>query len=221
MTTTRIPLLAPAAIVATLLTAMAGSAHAAVPNACGLVTQFQIAHAFGLSDAIKHTKVTAPPGNPSGALRVHCRVFSWDGPKPTNDKRKREALLAGRLAWLNVDTWVADQSPSAPAWRSRFNAELKAIRAAAVDLFLRRLHGSAFVPPRYGADEAIAYRGETRKTVKVRALWWKRSDKSLLEMNIEEDKGKPAIASLKRLASQIAERFNTECVFPCEPPATG
>lgn len=211
-----------ASLAAMLLSALsAGPAIAAVPDACGLTIESKIAHSFGLTKAIEHKKVTAPPGNPSGALRNHCRVFSWTGAKPTNDKRKREALVEGRLAWLNLETWVTDQSPSAPVWRAHFDAEVKAIRAASVELFLKRLHGKAFAIPREGADETIAYLGETSKVVKVRALWWKRSDKSLLEMNLEEAKGKPVLSSLKRLASLIAKRFNTECVFPCEPPATG
>lgn len=212
---------APAVAVALLSCFSATSAGAAVPDACALTLESKIAHSFGLPEAIEHHKVTAPPGNPSGVLRNHCRVFSWAGAKPTNDKRKREALLEGRLAWLNLETWVTDQSPSAPAWRAHFDVELKSIRAASVELFLKRLHGKAFSIPREGADEAIAYLGETSKVVKVRALWWKRSDKSLLEMNIEEARGKPVLSSLKRLASLIAKRFNTECVYPCEPPATG
>lgn len=214
--------LVPVVVLAALASAqLSGSASAAVPDACGLVTSFQIAHSFALTDAVEHRKVTAPPGNPSGALRIHCRVFSWEGTKPANDKRKREALLAGRLAWLNIDTRVTDQSPSAPTWRAHFDAELKAIRAASVGLFVKRLHGKAFAPPRYGADEAIAYEGSTAETVKVRALWWKRSDKSMIEMNLEEAKGKPVLRSLKKLGGLIVERFDTECVFPCEAPSTG
>lgn len=193
-------------------------AAAAVPDACPLTTTFKIARAFEATDAIEHSGVIAAPGNPSGVMRVGCRVFAWSGPKPTNDKRKREALLEGRLAWLRVQTWVTDQSPYAPTWRAHFDEELKALRAASVELFLKRLHGKAFVPPRHGAQEAIAYRAATRKTVKVRALWWKRSDKSMIEVNIEEARGKPAVASLEEIAALIVEPFNTDCIFPCEPP---
>jgi hypothetical protein len=218
MTVVSVPVLLGALLFAYLTTL---PARAAVPDACGLVTEHQIARAFGLADAIEHTQVLVPPGNPSGVLRIGCRVFVWSGTKPTSDKLKRKALLEGRLAWLNVDTWVTEQSPYAPVWREHFDAELGALRTASVDLFLRRLHGRTFVPPRYGADEAIAYESSTRKTVRLRALWWKRSDKSLLEMEVEEARGKPALAALKRIAAVVAERFNTECVYPCEPPATG
>lgn len=211
--------LASAAAVALLASLGATPASGAVPDACGLTTESKIAHSFGLTDAIEHKKLTARPGNPSGVLRDHCRVFAWSGGKPTNDKRKRKALLEGRLAWLNLETWVTDHSQFAPRWRAHFDAELKSIRAASVELFLKRLGGRAFVPARFGAEEAIAYTGSTRRVTKVRALWWKRSDKSLIEMNVEEARGKPAVRSLMRIAAVIAKRFNTECVYPCEPPA--
>lgn len=207
--------------VAGLATTTPTVASAAVPDACGLVTTLQIAHPFGLTDAREHKKVTAPPGNTLGVLRNDCRVFAWSGTKPANDKHKREALLAGRLAWLKMDTWVTDQSPFAPTWRAHFDSERKAIRGASVELFLKRLGGKAFAPPRYGADEAIAYESSTAKVTKLRALWWKRADKSMIELNIEEARGKPALAALKRIAAVIVQRFNDECVYPCEPPATG
>lgn len=218
MTVVSVPVLIGALLFAYLTTL---PAQASVLDACGLTTELKIAHAFELTDAVEHKSLLAPPGNLSGVLRDRCRVFAWKGAKPSNDKLKRKALLEGRLAWLNIDTWVTDRSPSAPTWRAHFDAELGALRAASVELFLKRLHGKAFVPPRYGADEAIAYLASTRKTVKVRALWWKRSDKSMIEVNVEEARGKPALASLKRIAAVVAQRFNTECVYPCEPPATG
>ncbi len=197
------------------------SSSAAVPDACGLTTEHQIAKSFGLTDAMEHKKVTALPGNTSGVLRNHCRVFVWRDAKPSNAKRKRKALLEGRLAWLGLDTWVTDQSPYAPTWRAHFDAERGAIRAASVQLFLKRLGGRAFAPPRYGADEAIAYEASTERATRLRALWWKRSDKSMIEMNLEEARGKPALAALKRIAAVVVQRFNTECVYPCEAPTTG
>ena len=208
-----------------VLVAVAGimptAASGAVADACGLVVTTQLSHPFGLTDAREHKSLLEPPGNSAGVLRDRCRVFAWSGTKPANDKRKREALLAGRLAWLDVDTWVTEQSPFAPVWRAHFDAERKAIRAASVKLFLTHLGGKAFAPPRYGADEAIAYESSTAKVTKLRALWWKRADKSMIEMNVEEARGKPALAALKRIAAVIVQRFNDECVYPCEPPATG
>lgn len=214
--------LAAAAVAVALAAGLAARpAAAAVPDACGLVTTFQIAGAFGLTNAVEHRTLAGPEGNPAGVLHVRCRVFAWSGGKPANERRKRRALLAGRLAWLNVDNWLAERSPYAPSWRAHFDAELKALRAASVRLYLKRLGGRAFAPPRYGAEEAIAYRAVTRRAVKLRALWWKRSDKSMIEINLEEARGKPALRSLKRLGATMVERFNDECVYPCEAPATG
>jgi hypothetical protein len=198
------------ALVALVAALAATSAGAAVPDGCGLTTEPKIARAFGLSEAIMHRPVLSPPGSESGVVRIGCRAFAWSGQKPSNEKGQREALLEGRLARLNVDTWVTDQGPNASVWRAHFDSELKTIRSASVGLFLKRLHGRAFVPPRYEADEAIAYEASTARVTKVRALWWKRSEKSLIELNVEEARGRPALASLKRIAGVIVYRFNTE-----------
>jgi hypothetical protein len=198
-----------------------GAAGAAVPDACGAMREGRIAHAFGLARVMERTTVVAPLGNESGVLRTSCRVLSWSGSRPTNESEKREAMSAGRLAWLKVNTWVTDRSRFAPRWRAHFNGEVKTLRASSVELFVKRLDGRGFVPPRYGAEEAIAYRAESSKTARVRGLWWNRRDKSIIELNVEEAAGKPAVASLKRIAAVVTRRFNSECVFPCEPPASG
>lgn len=210
-------------LIGTLAVAYFGAiwARAAVPDACGTTTEHKMARALELGEAIQHKRLLTQEGNPSGVLRVGCRVFAWKGKKPVNDKLKREALLEGRLAWLHVQTWVMDQSPYAPVWRAHFDAERGAIRSASVDLFLRRLHGRAFTPPHFGAEEAIAYVGSTRKVVKARGLWWNHRDKSMIEVDVEEARGKAAVAALKRIGSLIVLPFNTECIYPCEPPASG
>jgi hypothetical protein len=214
--------LAPAAVAALALACLAAApASAAVPDACGLTTESKIAKAFGLTDAVKHISVLAAPGNPSGVVRVGCRVFAWSGAKPTNAKQKSEGLLAGTMARLNVQTWVTDQSPYAPSWLQRFDATLKRLRGASGALFLKSLDGTAFVPPKFGAEEAIAYRGDTQGTRRARALWWNRRDKSMIEMNVVTAKGEPAVASLRRIAAVVVSRFNAYCIYPCQPPSGG
>lgn len=196
-------------------------ARAAVPDVCGTTTKYKLAHALELPNAVQHRTLLTQEGNTSGVLRIGCRLFAWKGKKPVNDKLKHDALLEGRLAWLHVQTWVTDQSPYAPVWRAHFDAERGAIRSASVDLFLRRLHGHAFTPPRFGAEEAIAYVGSTRKVVRVRGLWWNHRDKSMIEVDVEEARSKAAVAALKRIGSLLVLTFNTKCVYPCEPPASG
>jgi len=192
---------------------LASAAPAAAPDAnvftdtCGLITQAEIARAFGLKDTVKHSTLVAEPGNPSGVVRNRCDAFTWRGPKPTNDKRKRESLLAGTLARLSMQTWVPDETPQAQAWRARFDETLKRLRGAASDLFLKQLDGTRFLPPRFGAESAVGFSAVQGRTRKVRALWWSRNAKSLVVIDAVEAKGQPTVAAVKQVASLVVSEF--------------
>lgn len=178
-------------------------APAAVSDTCGLITEFELAKAFGLRDVVKHGTVVAAPGNPAGVVRHRCETFAWRGPKPTNEKRKRESLLEGTLARLNMQTWVPDEGPQAEAWRTRFDETLKRLRGAASDLFLEKLDGKRFLLPRFEAESRIGFSATVGRTQKVRVLWWSRGMKSLLVFDAVEAKGQPTIASVRQVASIV------------------
>jgi hypothetical protein len=201
--------LASAAAVALMYAcALAPPASAAFLDPCGLITQAELSTAFGLADVVKHNTVVGAPGNPAGVVRNRCEAFAWRGPKPTNEKRKRESLLAGTMARLTMQSWVPDEGPQAQAWRTtRFDETLKRLRGAASERFLKGLHGARSVPPRFGADSRVAFSATAGGTRKVRAFWWSREAKSLLVFDAVEAKGQPTLASLKRVASIVVSEF--------------
>jgi len=182
-------------------------ASAAVSDTCGLIAESKIAAAFGLTDAVKHSTVVAAPGNPTGVVRNRCEAFAWRGAKPNNEKRKRESLLAGTFASLTMQSWFPDEGPQSQVWRAGFDKTLKRIRGAASDLFLKKLDGTRFTPPRLGADSAVGFSANVGGTRKVRALWWSRDAKSLLVFDAVEAKGQPTVASVKQVASIVASTF--------------
>lgn len=200
-----------AAVTAAVVLACAAPAAAPAANVftdtCGLITQAEIARAFGLKDTVKHSTLVAEPGNSSGVVRNRCDAFTWRGPKPTNDKRKREGLLAGTLARLRMQTWVPDETPQAQAWRMSFDAKLKQVRGDASGLFLKELHGSRFSLPRFGAESTVGFSAVQGRIRKARALWWSRSAKTLIVIDAVEARGEPTVAALKQVASIVVSEF--------------
>jgi hypothetical protein len=203
--------LASAAIAAVaLLGAVGAPARAAVPDACGLITEHELAKSFNLARSIKHTTVVTQPGNAAGVLRQTCRAFAWRGPKPTNAKRRRTALLEGALAQLTIHTWVPDdEGPNAHSWRMRFLSAVKAQRAAAVDVFLRRLHGTRLIPPRSGADHSVAFQALAGRLHRARGLWWNQNDKTLISIEVTQAKSRPVLGPLEGIAAHIVPGFSS------------
>jgi hypothetical protein len=191
-----------------LLSFTAARSDAATPDACGLITEHEIAKAFGLIHTVKHTTLLTQPGNPAGVLRQTCRAFSWRDHKPTNAKRKRNALLHGTFAELTVHTWVPDESPNAGRWRMRFPLVLKAQRGAASALFLKTLHGSRLMPPRFDADHSIAFQAPNGGLRKARGIWWNQNDKTVISIQVIQARDKPTVGPLKRIASHIVPGFS-------------
>lgn len=174
---------------------------------CGAIKESEIALAFGLKDAIKHNKLLAEPGNPAGVVRTRCGAFAWRGPKPTSDRRKREALLAGTFASLTIQSWTPDETPQADLWRARFAEVLKRRRTAASELFLEKLDGTRLLPARFGAESAIVFSAAPGLLHRVRGFWWSHELKSLLVFDAVEAKGEPTVAALKQIASIVVSEF--------------
>jgi hypothetical protein len=196
-----------AAVVLVYAGAIVTPATAVVSDPCGLITQFEISRAFGLTDTVKHSTLVAAPGNPAGVVRNRCDAFAWSGPKPTNAKRKRESLLDGTLARLNIQSWVPDEGPQSQVWRMGFDATLKRVRGAASDLFLKELGGTRFLPLRLGAESSVGFSAAPGQTRRVRALWWSRNAKSLIVIDAVEAKGQPTVGALKQVAAIVVSEF--------------
>ena len=197
-------------LVTAILAALGSTGLAAAPaaasdaDACGLVTQHEMAKAFDLTNAIPHRVVLRAPGNPAGVVHVRCRAFAWSGPKPTNAARRRAGLLAGTVANFRIETWVADSGPSAQTWLANFPKKLEGLKSRAKAQFIEgTLRGTTFAPPRFGAEAASGYLAITGGTRKIRAFWWNRSSGTLVSFNVVEARGKPLAASVRQLAAKI------------------
>lgn len=197
-------------LVAAMLAVLGSTGLAAAPasasnaDACGLVTQHTMARAFDLTNSVQHKSVLRAPGNPAGVIHVRCRAFAWSGQKPTNAARRHAGLLAGTVANYRIETWVADTGPAAQTWLANFSKKLDGLRSRAKAQFTEgALSGTSFRPPRFGAEAALGYQATSGGTRKLRAFWWNRSTGTLISFNIVEGRDKPAVASLRELASKI------------------
>lgn len=197
---------AAAAVVAglTITGPAAGSALASDATACGLMTQHEMAKAFGLKETVIHNFVLREPGNPAGLLHIRCKAFSWAGSMPGNSTQRRAALLEGNFAPMRIETWVPDPGPYEKTWLANFPRKLEGLKQRARQQFLEgRLDGSTFVPPHFGAEGAIGYKAKMAKTTKIRALWWTASTGDLISFTVEEANGKPILAALRTLAATM------------------
>ncbi len=210
MSRRRLPTTASHFLVSATLAALASTGLAAAPAAasdpepCGLITEHEMAQAFGLTDAVPHHAVLREPGNPAGVIHIRCRVFAWSGPKPTNVARRRAGTLAGTVASFRVETWVTDPGPFAETWLASFPTKLEGLLDRAKAQFTERdLQGHAFTPPSVGAEAALGYQAVTGGVRKLRAFWWNRASGTLISFNALGAKDKPLAFSVGQLAATI------------------
>lgn len=203
---TAINLVLAIAALAMLGSAGLGATPAAAANAdaCGVVTQHTLATAFGLSDAIPHKAVLREPGNPAGVIHTRCRVLAWKGAKPNNAEQRKAGLLAGTVAELRIEAWVADSGPSAQTWLANFPKKVEGLKSRAKAQFIEgSLDGTSFKPPPFGAQSALGYKATVGGRQKLRAFWWNRQTGMLLSFNATEARGKPLVSSIQQLAAKI------------------
>lgn len=177
---------------------------AANSDACGAVTQYTIAKAFGLASVLEHKALLRDAGNAAGVIQEHCEAFAYRGPKPTTSAKRKDALLAGTGAELKIETWVTDTGPAGAIWLANFPKKLEALRGQAKAQFVEGpLGGSAYNPPRFGAEASIGYQGIIGATGKIRALWWDRNSGTLILVNGVVAKSKPLRSAVRSLMSDI------------------
>lgn len=188
----------------------AGSAAASDATACGLITQHDLAKAFGLKEATVEDTALREPGNPAGVVRVRCRASAWKGKQPMGRAGQRRALLAGTFARIRVETWVTDPGPYEGAWLASFPRKLEGLQARAKAQFVEGSRsGSTFAPPLYGAEAALAYRADTAKTTRLRAFWWRARSGELISFTLEAAKGLPVLSALRTLAARMVPGIAT------------
>lgn len=185
------------------------SATAAGGETCGWVKESSISKAFGLAETLQHNFLIKDVGNTAGVIHDRCRDFVWRGHQPGNAAQRREAILGGVGASMRMEAWVPDPGPFAGAWQMNFQDKLEGLQSRTRALFIEGpLHGSTFSPPRFGAEEAIGYQGTTKKTRKVRVFWWRPSTDVLFSATVVEARGKPAVASLMKVAAIVVPHIH-------------
>lgn len=194
------------------------AALAANADACGTVTQQTLARSFGLANTIEHKSVLSKPASPGGVVHTRCLATAYKGSEPSTRRKRRAGLLAGKVAEVRFEAWVADSSPTAETWLANFGKRLAALKREANARFVHSLHGSTYKPPGFGAEAAVAYQARVGLVRKVRAIWWDRRDGTLLVVNAEQEKAMPVRASLRKLmAGVVPGVFFTPLGSPAAP----
>ncbi|HEX7244082.1 MAG TPA: hypothetical protein VF245_00780 [Solirubrobacterales bacterium] len=213
MSSRRLPSAAMRFLTTAALAAMGGAAlattpaTAAYPDACGLVTQHEMAKAFGLTDSVPHQSTLREPGNPAGVVHTRCRAFAWRGQKPTNAARRNAGMLAGTVATFRIEVWAADSGPAAETWLANFPNKLDGLTSRAKAQFLEgALNGRSLTLPRLGYESTLGYQAPSGGLRKLRAFWWNRSTGTLISFNVVESRDRPVGMSLKNLASEIVPK---------------
>lgn len=193
-------------LVATIPVAACSSSAAVAANsdACGLVTQHDIAKAFGFREAVEHKTVLRDAGNAAGVINERCQVFAYTGAKPTSSAERRANVRSGTGAEINIETWVSDSGPSAEVWLANFPKKLSSLRSHAKARFINGpLSGFAYNPPRFGAEASIGFQGSIGVARQLRDLWWVRSSASLIKVDAVGQKGKSLAGPVKALMATI------------------
>lgn len=196
-----------------LLAAVAGlvvlSSH--VPNAgaapvadpCGVITQSELARAFGLASAQKQSTVIRAPGNSAGVIHDRCHVLTWSGKKPST-KKKTEAIREGLAAEARLETWVPDETPFVANWHSNYASKIKGQTSRGRAVFVEgSLDGRAVALPKYGAERSLAFVAPTGNLRKVRAFWWSPGNADIVSINAVVARGAPALEAVKRIGKKV------------------
>jgi hypothetical protein len=173
-------------------------------DACGSITEHDLAKAFDKKDIHQHTNVLRAPGNSAGVLHLRCLVLAFTGARPSGAAREQRAIIDGRASKLRIETWVADEGTAAETWRANFPKKIEGLTSRARKQFLEVVPGGRQIKlPRFGVEHSLAFIATTGSLVKLRALWWSPSAASIVSMSAVEAKGSPLSASIRRVAGVV------------------
>jgi len=205
--TTQTRVVAASAVAALGLMLTAGASANPPTDPCGVVTEFDAAHAFGLSHARKKSVAVRRPGNSAGVVHVRCLVTVWDGRLPSGRHRERLKLSDREMATLRIESWVPDEGAHAERWSKEFPAKIKGLAERARSQFLASpLEGSTLALPKEGVPHALAFTAPVGDLEKSRAFWWDRRG-TILSVNVLQGAGSAAVPSLRRLARDLVRPF--------------
>ena len=174
---------------------------------CGVVTEFDAAHAFGFGHARKSSVAVRSPGNSAGVVHIRCRLTVWDGRMPSGHRQESLKLKRREMATLRIESWVPDQGGQIDTWRANFPAKIKGLTERARSQFLGApLDGSALTLPKEGIPNALAFVANTGDLNRSRAFWWDRRG-TILSINTLQGAGHPAVPSLRRFVADLVHPF--------------
>lgn len=205
MTLTRVIAASAVAAVYLMSAAVAGANPPTDP--CGVVTESDVANAFGLAHARKESTPVRRPGNSAGVVRIRCRLTAWDGRMPSGSQQEKSKLANREIAILRIESWVTDPGGRVETWRANFPAKIKGLTERARSQFLDGpLDGSEVSLPKEGVPHRLAFAAVTGNLDKARAFWWDRHG-TILSVNAVQGGGHSAIPSLRRLAADLINPF--------------
>jgi hypothetical protein len=174
---------------------------------CGVVTEFDAAHAFGFGHARKTSVALRLPGNGAGVVHVRCKLTVWDGHLPSGRRQRNLKLKNREMADLRIESWVPDQGGRADTWRANFPAKVKGLTERARSRFLGApLDGSPLSLPKEGVPHALAFAADTDALDRARAFWWDRRG-TILSINVVQGAGNAAVPSLRRFVADLVHPF--------------
>ncbi|MHB8491481.1 MAG: hypothetical protein ACYDA6_04595 [Solirubrobacteraceae bacterium] len=166
----------------------------AYSDPCGAVSTSAVAKAFGLAHAKQYYHSTIPSGTGSGEVSSVCRYDAWSGGIPKNVNQVTEKVNHGKGALVTIKAQAIDASdPNAmtESWATKgFNDALLSVTLGAEASLLKALHGSTFVPPRFGAEHAVADRADSHGRREVLGIWWSASTYALVTIDVVAAKSK-------------------------------
>jgi hypothetical protein len=178
-------------------------------SACGVISEHEMAKAFGHTEVVEHSSVLRAPGNSAGDLHIRCHVLAWSGRQPFGAKQEHRQLVAGEASTLRLETWVADEGPGAETWRANFDAKIQALTSRARKQFIGGLpSGKQVALPTFGTEHSLGFIATTGSLVKVRAFWWSAAKSSIVSMSAVEAKGSPLVSSIELVAASVVPEIH-------------
>jgi len=173
-------------------------------DSCGVQTEHTLAKEFRQMDVRKRDTALRAPGNSAGVLHLRCLVLAFSGRKPSGAKQEHQALVDGVASKLRMETWVADEGPTAETWRANFAAKISGLTSRARKQFTEISPAGRQVSlPHFGVEHALGFLATSGSLVKLRAFWWSASASSIVSMSAVEAKGGPLVGSIKQVASAV------------------
>ncbi len=198
------------AVGATLIAVAALAAISAVSvranafaDACGVISEFELAKILGQPDVVVHSSPLREPGNSAGVLRVRCREIAFAGSHPPGASQERRVIAAGDASALRIDTWVPDEGPNAAAWLANFDGTVQTLTSRARERFIEVQGGHKVALAKAGAEHSLGVLTVRGGTVTLHALWWSKATSSIVSMSGVEATGSPIVASIGKIANRV------------------